>query len=54
MTATVGRLEPCPVLDHRYGALVHNTIRGTAGGTLLVAGMLVAKGFVWGVSFGRG
>jgi aspartate-semialdehyde dehydrogenase len=43
MAVTIGRLQPCPVLDYRYVALAHNTIRGAAGGTLLIAELLVAK-----------
>ncbi len=46
MTVTVGRLRECSVLDYRYVALVHNTIRGAAGGTILIAEYLVAKGLV--------
>ncbi len=46
MAVTVGRLQSCPVLDLRYVALVHNTIRGAAGGTILIAELLVAQGLV--------
>jgi aspartate-semialdehyde dehydrogenase len=46
MTVCVGRLKPCPVLDARFVALVHNTIRGAAGGTILIAELLVAQGMV--------
>ena len=31
MTATVGRLRPCAVLDWKFTVLSHNTIRGAAG-----------------------
>src|SRR3989441_6994203 len=31
MTITVGRLRACPVLDYKFVALGHNTIRGAAG-----------------------
>ena len=44
MTVTIGRLEACPVLGVRYVALVHNTLRGAAGGTLLLAELLSARG----------
>lgn len=44
MAVTVGRLRECPVLDFRLVALVHNTIRGAAGGTILIAEYLAAKG----------
>ncbi len=46
MAVTVGRLRPCPVLDLRYVALVHNTIRGAAGGTVLIAELMRARGLV--------
>src|SRR5579862_30363 len=35
MTTTVGRLRPCSVLDWKFTALSHNTIRGAAGAALL-------------------
>src|SRR5262249_50724962 len=31
MSATVGRLRPCDVLDWKFTVLSHNTIRGAAG-----------------------
>ena len=31
MTVSVGRLRPCPVLDWKFVALGHNTVRGAAG-----------------------
>ncbi|MBC7188409.1 MAG: aspartate-semialdehyde dehydrogenase [Calditrichaeota bacterium] len=43
MVVTVGRVRPCPVLDYRFVALVHNTLRGAAGGTVLI-GEVVVKG----------
>lgn len=43
MTVTVGRLRPCPILDLRMVALVHNTIRGAAGAAILNAELLRAK-----------
>ena len=46
MAVTVGRVQPCPVLDYRMISLVHNTIRGAAGGAVLNAELLVAEGFV--------
>ena len=45
MAITVGRLRPCHVLDYRFMALSHNTIRGAAGGAILTAELLHAKGF---------
>ncbi|MBN1692273.1 MAG: aspartate-semialdehyde dehydrogenase [Dehalococcoidales bacterium] len=46
MTVTVGRLRPCKVFDIRFVGLHHNTVRGAAGGSILTAELLVAKGFV--------
>ena len=46
MSVTVGRLRPCPLLDLRMVALVHNTIRGAAGAAILNAEFLKAKGMV--------
>lgn len=43
MSASVGRVRPCPLLDVRMVALVHNTIRGAAGAALLNAELLMAK-----------
>jgi aspartate-semialdehyde dehydrogenase len=44
MAATVGRLRPCPLFDYRFITLSHNTIRGAAGGAILVAELAVAQG----------
>jgi len=46
MSVSVGRLRPCPLLDLRMVALVHNTIRGAAGAALLNAELLEAKGLL--------
>jgi aspartate-semialdehyde dehydrogenase len=46
MSAVVGRVRACPLLDLRLVALSHNTIRGAAGGALLNAELLVATGVV--------
>jgi aspartate-semialdehyde dehydrogenase len=46
MSVSVGRLRPCPLLDIRMVALVHNTIRGAAGIALLNAELLEAKGLL--------
>ena len=43
MSVTVGRLRPCPILDIRMVALVHNTIRGAAGAAILNAEVLEAQ-----------
>lgn len=44
MATTVGRLRPCDVLDVRFVALAHNTIRGAAGGSVLNAELMYAQG----------
>jgi len=46
MAVTVGRLRKCNVFDYRFVGLHHNTIRGAAGGSVLTAELLVARGFV--------
>ncbi len=46
MAITIGRLRPCPVLDIRFVALSHNTVRGAAGGAILIAELLQAKGYL--------
>src|SRR5258708_40150169 len=46
MTTTVGRLRECPILDYKFVALSHNTIRGAAGGAILNAELLVSQGYV--------
>jgi aspartate-semialdehyde dehydrogenase len=43
MSVSVGRLRPCPILDFRFVALVHNTIRGAAGAAILNAELLRAR-----------
>jgi len=46
MTATVGRLRPCSVLDWKFTVLSHNTIRGAAGAALLNAELLKVQGYL--------
>ncbi len=46
MSVSIGRLRPCPLLDLRMVALVHNTIRGAAGAAILNAELLEAKGLL--------
>ncbi|MBN1382451.1 MAG: aspartate-semialdehyde dehydrogenase [Deltaproteobacteria bacterium] len=45
MGITVGRLRECPVFDLRFVGLSHNTVRGAAGGAILSAELLRAKGY---------
>lgn len=44
MTVTVGRLRKCPVLDYKFVALGHNTIRGAAGAAILNAELMHRQG----------
>jgi len=46
MTASVGRLRKCSVLDWKFTVLSHNTIRGAAGAALLNAELLKARGYL--------
>lgn len=46
MTATVGRLRPCGVLDWKFTVLSHNVIRGAAGAALLNAELLKSQGYL--------
>jgi aspartate-semialdehyde dehydrogenase len=46
MSASVGRLRPCGVLDWKFTVLSHNTIRGAAGAALLNAELLKAQGYL--------
>ena len=46
MAFTVGRLRRCPVMDIRFVALSHNTVRGAAGGAILAAELLKAQGYI--------
>jgi len=46
MSVTVGRILPDRVLDYRFVALSHNTIRGAAGAAILNAELLVAQGYI--------
>ena len=43
MSVTVGRIARDTVLDYRFVALSHNTIRGAAGAAILNAELLIAK-----------
>lgn len=43
MSVVVGALKPCNLLDWRFVALSHNTLRGAAGGALLLAEYLVVR-----------
>jgi aspartate-semialdehyde dehydrogenase len=46
MAVTVGRIRPCNTMDLRFVGLSHNTVRGAAGGGILNAELLKAKGWL--------
>lgn len=46
MGIAAGRLREDNILDYKFIGLSHNTIRGAAGGAILTAELLVAKGFM--------
>jgi aspartate-semialdehyde dehydrogenase len=46
MAVTVGRLRGCPVFDIRFVGLHHNTVRGAAGGAILTAELMRARGYL--------
>ncbi len=46
MGVSVGRLREDSVYDWKFVGLSHNTLRGAAGGGVLSAEMLVAKGYI--------
>jgi len=46
MTASIGRLRPCPVLDWKFVVLSHNTIRGAAGAAVLNAELMHSEGML--------
>lgn len=46
MAVTVGRLRPDNIFDIRFVGLHHNTVRGAAGGCILTAELLKAKGYI--------
>ncbi len=43
MAVSVGRLRQCSLFDYKYVVLSHNTIRGAAGGSILIAELMKAK-----------
>ncbi len=53
MTATVGRLRECSLLDWKFVVLSHNTIRGAAGAAVLNAEVLARMGKLDKMGAGR-
>ena len=46
MTVSVGRFRQDTVLDWKFVALSHNTLRGAAGGSVLTSEFLTKKGYI--------
>lgn len=46
MGVSIGRLRPDSIFDWKFVGLSHNTIRGAAGGGVLCAELLTAKGYI--------
>lgn len=46
MGITVGRIREDSIFDYKFVSLAHNTIRGAAGGAILCAELLCAKGYL--------
>ena len=46
MGVTLGRLREDNLFDYRFIALSHNTVRGAAGGAILMAELLAAEGYL--------
>ena len=43
---SIGRLREDKIFDYRFVCLSHNTVRGAAGGAMLTAELLCAKGYI--------
>lgn len=46
MGVSIGRLREDSMFDFKFVGLSHNTIRGAAGGAVLCAEALTAKGYI--------
>lgn len=46
MSIGIGRLREDPLFHYKFVALSHNTIRGAAGGAILLAELLVKQGYI--------
>lgn len=47
MGISLGRLREDSVFDYKFIGLSHNTLRGAAGGAVLLAELLAAKGYIY-------
>ena len=46
MGVTLGRLREDTIFDYKFVALSHNTVRGAAGGAILMAELLKSEGYI--------
>ena len=46
MAVSMGRLRPDTQYDYKFVGLAHNTLRGAAGGAVLLAELLCAEGYI--------
>ena len=46
MAVSIGRLRPDTQYDYKFVSLSHNTLRGAAGGGVLLAELLCAEGYI--------
>lgn len=46
MAVSIGRLRKCSLFDYKFVVLSHNTVRGAAGGAILCAELMKAKGYL--------
>ena len=46
MAVSAGRLREDNIFDYRFVGLSHNTLRGAAGGAVLIAELLKAQGYL--------
>ena len=46
MAISLGRLRPDTQYDYKFVGLSHNTLRGAAGGGVLLAELLCAEGYI--------
>jgi aspartate-semialdehyde dehydrogenase len=46
MAVFIGRLRKCAVLDYKFIALGHNTVRGAAGAAVLNAELMKSEGWL--------
>ena len=46
MAVSIGRLRPDTQYDYKFVGLSHNTLRGAAGGAVLLAELLCANGYI--------